>query len=438
MAVFRTPTGLARGYSMGYCPNRRSLHSQAEHSMGSDSNGIKWNSIGAFGYLGFHALSIALIARLEGAESVGIFLLAQAVGMPLSRLSGLRYHDINATEHQITHLRRHVGNVSLLAIPLSVIAGMLWVYFTDGDTRVIGPPIMLANVLLAYAQIPQGRLIRLRKFKTAALFEIARGVTSVLSFSTGIILLDSFFFGTVLLVFSWTIIVFIELHKAHRLSLPLLKEDTVKINMLERMRYSLSDSMAIFQTSSVRLAVGVMLGDAAVGIFGATALLIKFIQPAAIAVAKTLLPQLADGLAKNDFYVVRQQFSMINRTTAGLIIVFTGLGYWVTPPFIELLLGESLRPPPIVAAIIMFGAAPLVGSRFQTQILIALRDRFAVERVAWATLISSVALAPVLIWMFGLAGAAVAVAVGYFVRYALCAHYVRNGIRNNSTPAQVT
>jgi len=406
--------------------------------MGSDSRGIKWNSIGAFGYLGFHALGIALIARLEGAESVGIFLLAQAVGMPLSLLSGLRYHDINATEHLITHIQRHVWNVSLIALPLSTIAIVLWVLFTEGDTRIVGPPIMVANVLLAYAQIPQGRLIRLRKFKTAALFEISRGITSVLSFFTGVALLNSLFLGAVLLVVSWTVILLIELRKAHRLSLPLASNNAVNINLLERIRYSLSDSMTIFQTSSVRLFVGAMLGDAAVGIFGATALLIKFINPAAIAVTKTVLPQLADGLANNDFHIVRQLSSMINRTTTALTIVFTGLGYWITPPFIELLLGESLRPSPVVAAIIMFGAAPLVGSRLQTQILIALRDRMAVERVAWASLTSSATLAPVLIGLYGLAGAAIAVAVGYFVRYTLSALYVRKGIKNNSIIAQGT
>lgn len=404
--------------------------------MGADSRGIKWNSIGAFGYLGFHALSIALIARLEGAESVGIFLLAQAVGMPLSLLSGLRYHDINATEHQITHIRRHVWNVSLIALPLTTTGVVLWIFFTEGSSQIIGPPVMVANVLLAYAQIPQGRLVRLRKFKTAALFEIARGITSVLSFFTGIVLLNSFFHGAVLLVVSWTIILLIELRRAHRLSLPFLNDSTVNINLYERIRYSLSDSMTMFQTSSVRLVVGAMLGDAAVGIFGATALLIKFLNPAAMAITKTLLPQLADGLAKNDYRIVWHLSSVINRTTAGLIIVFTGLGYWFTPPLIELLLGESLRPSPVVAAIIMFGAAPMIGSRLQTQILIALRDRLAVERVAWVSLICSAALAPVLIWLYGLAGAAIAVAVGYFVRYTLSANYVRNGIRNNNTVAQ--
>ena len=417
--------------------NPRGLHSQTEYKMRSDAKGIKWNSIGAFGYLGFHALSIALIARFEGAESVGIFLLAQAVGMPLSLLSGLRYHDINATEHHITHFRRQLENVSLIAIPLTTTTVVLWIYFTSGDIRTIGPPVIAANVLLAYAQISQGRLIRLKKFRLAALFEIARGITSILSFFTGIVLLNSLFLGAVLLVFSWIIILLVELRKAHQLSLPMLHEDTVTINFLERIRYSMSDSMAIFQTSSVRLVVGAILGDAAVGIFGATALLIKFIHPAAIAITKTMLPQLADGLAKNELQIVKQLFSMINRTTIGLIIVFTGLGYWLTPPFVELLLGETLRPPPLVAAIIMFGAAPLIGSRFQTQILIALRDRLAVERVAWAAWVSSAALAPVLVWLYGLTGAAVAVATGYLVRYTLSTFYVHNAIKNNYTTAQV-
>lgn len=394
------------------------------------ANGMVWNSIGSVGYLFLHALGIALIARTAGAEAVGIYLLAQAVGMPLSLLCGLRYHDINATEAQVSRLGGHVRNVLLVSVPATALALAFWLSLTDGATRAIGANIILANVLQGFAQVPQGRMIRLRKFRAAALFEVSRGVTSVLSFSVGLLLFDSLHLATVALLSCWIVLLGVEYRTASRLSRPHRRRDSGATGLVEQMRYALGDALALFQTSSVRLVVGAIMGEIAVGILGATALLIKFLHPIAVALAKTVLPDLVDELAREDYERIGRKLRRINVATAASVGLFAALGYWLAPPLIELLLGPALRPPPLVAAILMTGAAPLIGSRFLNHMLIALRERRSVESSAWLALLCSVALAVPLTLAFGLPGAAAALAVSYSFRYSLEALYVSRSVRN--------
>ena len=241
-----------------------------------------------------------------------------------------------------------------------------------------------------------------------------------------------------LLVSTWSLVLVAEFLLARRLSQASDTPDTdelantAPISIVERLRYALSDALTTFQSSSARLFVGALLNEVAVGIFGATALLIRFIQAAAVAGARTLLPELADGLARDDHHVVADQYHRINQVTLALIAVFTGVGYTVTPALIELLLGPTLRPEPLLAALIMFGAAPLVGSPFLTQILIALRLRRAVERTSWITLLAGLLATPPMIILYGLNGAAMAVAGSYFLRYALCMHQVHAAIASRT------
>ena len=394
------------------------------------ANGMVWNSIGSVGFLCLHALGIALIARAAGAEAVGIYLLAQAVGMPLSLLCGLRYHDINATEARLSPLGGHFRNVLAVSVPATAVALALWLSLTDGATRAIGANIVVANVLLGFAQVPQGRMIRLRRFRAAALFEVSRGVTSVLSFSLGLLLLDSLYLATVALVASWIALLALEYRTASRLSRPHRPSGAGGTGLLDQIRYALGDSLALFQTSSVRLVVGAIMGEIAVGVLGATALLIKFLHPVAVALAKTVLPDLADELAREDYARIGRKLARVNVATAGCVGLFAALGYWLAPPLIEWLLGAALRPPPLVAAILMTGAAPLIGSRFLNHMLVALRERRSVESSAWLALLCSVALAVPLTLAFGLAGAAAALAVSYTFRYVLEARYVSRSVRN--------
>ena len=337
-------------------------------------------------------------------------LLAQAVGVPLARLGGLRYHDINATETSLSGLRMHLINVSLVCLPLTIGALTIWMMLTDGLSQLVGPWIIVANVLQAYAQVPQGRFVRLREFRTAAGFELLRGACSVTGFLIGLWWFDSMAVAAALLVTTWSLVLIGEFLLARRLSQASEAQhaselaDIAPIGMVERLRYALSDALTTFQSSSARLFVGALLNEVAVGIFGATALLIRFIQAAALAGSRTLLPELADGLARDDHRVVADQYHRINRVTLALVAVFTGLGYTLTPPLIDLLLGSALRPEPMLAAIIMFGAAPLVGAPFLTQILIALRLRRAVERTSWITLLVGLVVTPPMIVLHGLNG----------------------------------
>nr|MBX2884176.1 hypothetical protein [Granulosicoccus sp.] len=369
------------------------LYERLPVSIQRKAGGIAWNSAGSFGYLFLHALSIVLVARTAGAEAVGVYLLAQALGIPVSMLCGLRYHDINATEPEITRISGHFRNIAMVAIPATAAALVLWSLFTEGDTRIIGINIILANVLQGFAQAPQGRMIRLRQFQSAAVFEMLRGVVSLLSFSIGLLLLDSFYQATVLLLFGWVMLLAMEYRVASRLSRQFTQQDAGTSGVIDQMRYAIGDSLGLFQTSSVRLVVGVIMTEAAVGILGATALLIKFIHPLSIAIAKTALPEVVDDLARKDYRRINLRLRIINIATISCVAVFASLGYWATPPLIEWLLGAELRPPPMVAAILMVGAAPLVGSRFLTHLLIALRQRQAVERSAWLGLSCSVVFA---------------------------------------------
>lgn len=391
---------------------------------------MAWNSVGSFGYLFLHAMGIALIARAAGAESVGIYLLAQAVGMPLSMFCGLRYHDINATEQDISRISGHFRNIAIIALPSTTAALGLWWLFTEGESQLIGINIILANVLQGFAQAPQGRMIRLRQFRIAAVFEMLRGVVSLLSFSVGLLLLNSLVQATVLLLCGWVVLLAVEYRIASRLSNKMHQRDTGTSDVIQQMRYAISDSLGLFQTSSVRLVVGVIMTEAAVGILGATALLIKFIHPISIALAKTVLPDVVEELAREDYRRISQRLAIINIATISCIAVFSLLGYWATPPLIEWLLGAELRPPPAVAAILMVGAAPLIGSRFLTHLLIALRQPRSVETAALVGLICSVIFAIPLTWLFGLPGAAAALAISYCCRYLLEAYYVLRSARN--------
>lgn len=391
---------------------------------------MAWNSAGSIGYLFLHALSVVLIARAAGAEAVGVYLLAQAIGMPLSMFCGLRYHDINATEQDISRISGHFRNILMIALPATAVALGLWSLFTEGDTRIVGINLILANVLQGFAQAPQGRMIRLRRFRTAAVFEMSRGLASVVSFSVGLLLLQSLFQATVLLLIGWVMLLALEYYVASHLSKQRIQRDAGSSGVIEQMRYAIGDSMGLFQTSSVRVVVGVIMTEAAVGILGATALLIKFLHPVAIGLAKTVLPDVAEDLAREDYRRLGKRLSVINIATISCTAVFASLGYWATPPLIEWLLGAELRPPASVAAILMVGAAPLIGSRFLTHLLIALRQRRSVEVSALTGLISSVIFAIPLTWFFGLPGAAAALTISYIARYSLEVYYVLRSTRN--------
>ena len=406
------------------------LNALLPERMKRQASGMAWNSAGSIGYLFLHALSIVLIARAAGAEAVGVYLLAQAVGMPLSMFCGLRYHDINATEEHISRISGHFRNIAMIAIPATAVALGLWSLFTEGDTRLIGINLILANVLQGFAQAPQGRMIRLRKFRTAALFEMSRGLASVVSFFIGLLLLESLFQATVLLLIGWVVLLAVEYYVAARLSKQSIQHDVDASGVIEQMRYAIGDSLGLFQTSSVRLVVGVIMNEAAVGILGATALLIKLLHPVAIGLAKTVLPDVADELARKDYSRLGRRLTVINSATISCIAVFAALGYWATPPLIEWLLGAQLRPPSSVAAILMVGAAPLIGSRFLTHLLIALRQRRSVEIAAMTGLLSSVFFAIPLTLLFGLSGAASALTISYIARYALEVFYVLRSTRN--------
>jgi len=388
------------------------------------TNGIAWNSVGAFGYLALHAISMVLVARLDGAAALGQFLLAQAIGVPLARLCALRYHEMNATERTLTTLKNHYRNVSMFSIPLTALTCTLWFLLVSGPSSYSGIMLILANVLAAYAHVSQGRLLRLSLFMPAAGFEILRGVLSVLSFSVGLWVFSSFTVATALLFSTWAVAALIEAVYATKASADRDSSDQQVISVSERLRYALSDSVSIFQISSVRLVIAALLDQVAVGIFGAATLLIKLLQPAATAVAKTLMPQLAAGLKNGDRQQIVSHIRAIHLATIILTIVLVPVGYWLTAPLIELLMGEELRPPTQLATIIMLGAAPLLGSRWLMQVLVAFRYRAAVERVSWIGLGCTLVLALPLVSYFSLTGAAIAATTGYIVRYILCTWHV--------------
>lgn len=386
---------------------------------------IFWASFGNVTYVVFYTLSFILLARTLGAEAIGVFFLAQSIGMPLSLLCGLRYREILGTEKEISNLKEHIKAVLIVSIPVLFISLAIWSAVMEGTTKYVGLAIIISNVTRGMSEIGQGRFFRLKLFKPAALFEISRGLSTLISFTLGILVFNSFVLSAVLMAFTWLIILLLEIAFALKVSSSTPRFTTNDVGIIEKLRLAISYSLTIFQISSVRIIVSAILGEAALGIIGAASMVTKAVMPIGRAIASTLLAELGTAASSGDKSVALEQYRKINVATFAIICIFAVTGYVAVPPIIEALLGKDLRPSAALSCILTIGGAPLLASRFLIQILISFRQTVAIEKIAWISLFITIILSIPLTYFLGMLGAGLSLSAGYVFRYALAAYYVR-------------
>lgn len=166
------------------------LHKEGSRSLGAGLSmraNVSWSFAGSLLHAGCRWLSLVVLARAGGAETVGTLALAIAIATPLFMLSNLQLREIQTTDAGGRFSFETVWGIRLLttALALCVVCGIL-LFGEEGAS--LGPVLFFVSLSLGFESLSDaiyGRLQRRERLDRVARSMGVRGVLTLAFLGVG-------------------------------------------------------------------------------------------------------------------------------------------------------------------------------------------------------------------------------------------------------------
>lgn len=374
-------------------------------------------------------LILVVLARLEGAAVVGLYTLGLAIVSPIFLMSHMRMQDVIATHPDNASVwAAHARLLLLTGMAAFTVAGAISIIWPTRGLWEIVIPLSLTKAVESvvftchgYWQ-SQGRVFRIaasnavRAFAALATITLGTWLSGVV---LGVALMAGVATAQLLL---W------ELRQVPSLRSPGTRGElwrllgTVAPLGLVAMLLSLNQNV-------VRMIVEFHVGTAELGIFAASAYLVRTGAIAAQAIGQEGAPRIRAARASGDahgLYVAGLRSAGL-ALAIGVILLL--LGVWVGPDVVALLYGDHFRPSQLLLAMILLAGVPLFGSTALSVTTVASGRHRAYVGVVSASLVATALAALILTPAWGLIGAAGAWAFGETLKFVLIVWLLRGSAK---------
>lgn len=384
-----------------------------------NTKNFKWNIVSGAGVFILNLAIFLIIAKCLGAEGAGAFLFAQAIATPLALLASLRSQELIGTATHLPNIAKLYKIVLVISFTVLIVTTLFWLIFAELPIAVVGISVMLANLSQSISNIAQGKLIRLELFKWAAIFNLSRALFSgvVIGIALGIYKNPTIAYCGYALCY--LLVTLFEFYYVSKIAFNNIStsENIDDISLADLLRYAASDSAAILQISFTRIVVSLKYGEAALAMFGTASMIVRLMLPISIALLRTFMPSNAEQAHDRNYSYFEKLISSIFKIVLAFTIFLSIIGYYLLPNLVSLVFSNSSSPSALMCAIIMCGAAPLIGSRFLTQILVTFRRKKYVEYSSWIPLATTVVCILPMTVSWQIEGIALSLTTGYCIRF---------------------
>lgn len=375
-------------------------------------------------------LILVILARLGGAVDVGLYTLALAIVSPVFLLSHMRMQDVIATHPRNAEVWAAHARILLATglIALVVAVGLSLVWPTPDLWKVVLPLTVtkaaesVVFTCHGYWQ-SQGRVFRI------AASNMVRATSALATVGLG-----TWLWGLAAGVSFMALAALSQLFVWELRQVPSLREAGSPRTLLRLLRgvapLGLVAMLLSLNQNVVRLIVEFHVGTAELGIFAASAYLVRTGAIAAQAIGQEGAPRIREARSKGDSHALYAagMRSAGQALVVGAIMVVIGL--WIGPEVVGSLYGDQFRPNLALLVIILLAGVPLFGSTALSVTTVASgRHRSYVAVVSIGLIVTAVA-ALALTPGWGLIGAAVAWAAGEFVKFGLMVALLRRDSRS--------
>jgi O-antigen/teichoic acid export membrane protein len=392
-------------------------------SRGSAVRNVGLTAASGLAYTAFQAVALVLISRSEGAASTGEYLLSQTVATPIAVLFGLRLRDTLATEPRPEpfglHLRA-LGWSYVICLVVAVPASMIVLGF--GDHLVLFLAVLITNLAQHASFAAHGRWFRLKQFHRAAASTVRLGLANLVGISIGLAT-TGLTLGVVLAAAASGLLAAYDLWLVPRE--PVLGSSSAPRRLPRHWRVSSAEAMGLLQITTIRSLVAVLLGTAALGVFGVLSTLMRAALPGVQAVARVVAPNLADAAADGDGSSLARYRQRVAALAVFALPVVGLAGYFLFPAPVGALLGAEYGADAVLIALIAVNAVPLFLSILQANALLALGAYGSVQAASALSTVIVVAGGLGLIVAIGMRGAALALILGNATKFLY--HHVALG-----------
>lgn len=369
--------------------------------------------IGKIAMTGSQGLILVILGRLLGAEAVGTYTLALALVSPVFLLAHMRTQDVigvdkRAAERWTEHFVA-VVIVGALAAGICVIGGFA---FAKKDLGAVVAGLTVVKGVQSLVFTCHGLWLGEGKFSAVTKSNLIRSVALLVALAAG-----SLYGGLVAGVAAMAIAsVLILLGLEIRATPSLLMRQVSVRSQLILIRTLLPLGMVAFVISAnqavVRFMVEGSAGVAALGVFAATAYLVRLGSVAAQSVGASLSPQLRRARLSHDAADFLRISKRAALSGAGVGLLLLLLGSLFGPRFITLIYGPEFQPSRQLVALVFIAGIPLFASTALAVPAVAVGNNRRLLGAAVGGFVATCLAAVVLIPSFGLSGGALAWAFG--------------------------
>jgi len=378
-------------------------------------------------------LVLVSIGRMLGAEGVGIYALALAVVSPVFLLAKLRLQDILATDRTAldqwpTYLKV-TGLTNLAALVTTSIIATVW----GPELLSIVAPLALSKVAENFILAAQGAAQGGDELMFIVRSNVLRACLSAGILSGALLAWGSLATALWLVAGAWTaqfVLTDARVFRRHAVpseAQPAPRMSTVLVDLFP---LGLASCLLSLNQNGIRILLELEMGTAAIGVFAATAYLVRLGTLFSRAIAQLLSPAIrrANQSGQPD------EITRSVRKAADLMVILGAsssvVGALVGPTIMQIALGPSLRPSWQLVAVVLSAGAFLYGSMVLTMGAVGLGLHQMQLWVVSVTLVVALTSAFVLIDWFGVLGAGLAWMVGEGTRFFALRRTIRHRALN--------
>lgn len=400
-----------------------------------------WVTGGQVVYALTQGVILVVLAKLQGAETVGRFALALAIVTPIAELAHMRLRDVLSTDAAGDYsLIEYVVLTSINGIlALGLITAISLSFGYGGETLQVILVVACTKVVELLSFICYGAQSRAERMDRLGISLVLRGTLGAAAMTLGVVITGDLAWGAVGMGAAWlAVLAYYDVPEArhahpawkvrHRPTLPRLRSLAVLALPLGIMQLLISLAPSI-----PRVFLEQSAGAASLGVFAGMAYLVVGISTVARALAQTMAPRLGKHYAEGNMVA----FKMVLKRQIQLASLMGVIGLvgavLFGRPIVTLLYGAEFgaEAPALVA--LMFYAGLLYVSMQLIQGLIAARWLRRQMFLALVVIVITLAAGFILIPAYGVGGAVAVLIIAGIVRLVGSAALILGVVRQVRT-----
>ncbi|WP_191090904.1 lipopolysaccharide biosynthesis protein [Serinicoccus hydrothermalis] len=381
--------------------------------------------------------ALIILGRALGVEAVGVYTLALAIVSPIFLFGHLRLQEKVATDPLGKQRWRSYRGAMLvgatLALVLSVIVTVL--YPTDGLWKV-ALPLAVARFAESYVHMIHGYWQGAGDMARVARANVIRAIGLVVGLSGGLALTETVAGATTGAAVVAMLLVPVLEGSGPGPSLDEVSDSTWSLLSHLLPLGAVAVLLSLNQTA-VRVLIDRGVGVQELGVFAATAYLVRLGTIVAQSLGQARAPELRAAAANHDFGAVARQGLVSAGHAALLGVVTAGVMLVVGPAVMVLGFGEAFEPSRALIGAIFAAGIPLFASTSLAMATVGMGERGLYLCAVAISLVSTVVLVSFLVPEWGVVGAAWGWAGGESIKTLLLVGIALRRLRSGQDPSRV-